>query len=101
MKVYDRAEPINFGKFLADHGAKPKPQTGPFIVRDYYNGPLAYESPLTGRKIDSRFERAKEMKAHNVREVDPSESAFHRKEDRKYNSKAYARARGLKLYKED
>jgi hypothetical protein len=81
-KTYDKDEPINPGKFLADHGAKPKKSDAPFIMRDYYNGPLAYDSPLSGRHIASRDDRRKEMKEFNVREVDPSESPFHRKEDR-------------------
>ena len=72
-KRYAHDEPINFGKFLIDHGAKPKKSTGPTILRDHYNGSLAYKSPLSQKTIDSRFEREKEMKQFNVREVDPSE----------------------------
>ena len=101
VKIYDPGEPINPGRFLVDHGAQPNPKKGPFVLRDYYNGSLAYKSPLTGRQIDSRFDRVKEMKAHNVREVDPSESAFHRPADRKYNAPDLAARRGLNLYKED
>lgn len=80
-------EPINMGRFLVTHGAKPKKSRAPFIIRDYYNGPLAYESPLSGKTIDSRIERQKEMKEFNVREVDPSETPFHRESDRKLNGK--------------
>lgn len=87
-KTYKPDEPINPGRFLVDHGARSKKSKAPFIMRDYYNGPLAYESPLTGRTIDSRSERQKEMKAHNVREVDPSETPFHRKEDRTVSEKS-------------
>jgi hypothetical protein len=81
-KRYKENEPINPGKFLVDHGAKPKKSAGPYIMRDHYNGPLAYESPLSGKKIDSRSAREKEMKEFNVREVDPSETPFRRSEDR-------------------
>lgn len=86
-KTYDENEPINIGRFLADHGAKPKPSEAPFIMRDYYASTLAYESPLTGKTINSRSERQKEMKEHNVREVDPSESPFHREGDRTIKAK--------------
>jgi hypothetical protein len=101
VKTYAKDEPINIGRFLCDHGAQPRESSGPFIVRDYYNGPLAYQSPLSGRKIDSRSERLKEMREHRVREVDPSEQPFHRREDRRYTAPDHAARRGLKLYKED
>lgn len=88
-------EPINMGKFLVANGAKPKKSKGPFIMRDYYNGPLAYESPLTGLTIDSRSERHKEMKKFDVREVDPSEGA-HREKTR-YKNPDFARRHGVRL----
>lgn len=92
-KTYREDEVINFGKFLVDHGAKPKKSTGPFIMRDHYNGPLAYESPLSGKQIDSRSDRHKEMKEFNVREVDPSEKPH--REGPRYNNPDWARKRGL------
>jgi hypothetical protein len=92
LKIYDRNEPINIGKLLADHGARPRRSRAPFVVRDYYNGPLAYESPLSGRWIDSRADRHKEMKAHDVREVDPSE-----KPKGGWNNPEWAKKRGFKV----
>lgn len=93
-KTYAKDEVINFGKFLLDHGGgkAKKKQKGPFITRDYYNGSLAYESPLTGRKIDSRAERQKEMKQHNVREIDPSEGPH--RDGSRFDRKDWARRRG-------
>ena len=35
-----------------------------------------YESPLSGKVIDGRRERREEMKAFDVREVDPSERPY-------------------------
>lgn len=40
----------------------------PFVLSD-----VAYKSPLSGQEITSRSQRREEMKAHGVREVDPSE----------------------------
>lgn len=40
----------------------------PFVMSDVH-----YKSPLSMKEITSRSQRREEMKAHNVREVDPSE----------------------------
>ena len=75
--------PINIGKFLIAHGAKPTKQSKTYIWSDPYSDKLRYISPLSGKEINSRTDRHREMRTHNVREVDTSEkNTYHSKDPR-------------------
>lgn len=100
MKTYDKHEPINLGRFLADHGAKKKRPRGPHVWLDPYHG-KPYKSPMSQKEVSSRHQRREEMKTFNVREVEPSESPFHRDGDRRYNSQDFAQRYQMRRFRED
>ena len=93
-RKYKPEEPINIGRFLADHGAKKKKSKAPHVWLDPYSG-KPYRSPLSQKEIGSRRERREEMKEFNVREVDPSEGP-HRDRSR-FHDPNVARRHGLKV----